>query len=45
MTYDHHIWQAPTRKIAGQRSLTVVKASVTAENPCRTVNMTATTYI
>ena len=25
---------------AGQRSLTVVKASVTAEKPCRTVTMT-----
>ena len=28
---------------AGQRSLTVVKAFVTAKKPCRTVTMTATT--
>ena len=31
------------KKTAGQRSLTVVKASGTAEKPCRTVTMIATT--
>ena len=29
--------------MTGQRSLTIVKASVTTEKPCRTITMTATT--